>query len=294
MKKIRLFAVVGPTATGKTEYGIRLAKQLDGEIISCDSMQIYKDVSIGTAKPDKTEMQGIPHHMMDIVDIGVKFSVAQYVSMARKCIADVTARGKTPIIVGGTGLYFNSLVDNIDFCEGAEDVRLRESLRQKAQNEGNEAVLSLLRAIDPETADKLHPNNLGRIIRAIEVYTTTGKTMSQAVMESRLAPSPYDPVIFGLTAQDRRVLYDRIERRVDIMMQKGLEREALYVLRSAPGSTCAQAIGYKEFIPYFNNECDISAVAGAIKLNTRHYAKRQLSWFRRDDRIRWINIDGTE
>ncbi len=290
-ERIPLLVVVGPTASGKTGLSIRLAKALDGEIISADSMQVYKEMSIGTAKPTPEEQEGVPHHLVDVLGLGETFSVAQYAQRAREAIAGVHSRGKLPILTGGTGLYVNAVVDNITFSPAPSDEGLREELRRTAEREGNGAVLEILRGIDPETAATLHENNLGRVIRAIEVYRTTGVTMAEQVRRSRQEPSPYDVCIIGLSYGDRQALYDRIGLRVDQMLRDGLLEEAERILSSPLSVTSAQAIGYKELRGYFSGECSLEEAAENIKRETRRYAKRQLTWFRRDARIQWILCD---
>ncbi len=289
--RIPLLVVVGPTASGKTGLSIRLAKTLDGEIISADSMQTYREMSVGTAKPTPEEQEGIPHHLIDVLELSESFSVAQYVEQAREAICEIQGRSKLPIVVGGTGLYVNALVDHISFSPAASDETLREELRALAQEQGNAAVLEILRKIDPETASGLHENNLGRVIRAIEVYRTTGITMSEQVRRSREEPSPYDLCMIGLNYEDRSVLYDRIGQRVDQMLRDGLLEEARRVLNSPLSVTAAQAIGYKELRGYFDGTCSLEEATKNIKRETRRYAKRQLTWFRRDQRIQWILCD---
>lgn len=290
-KKIRVAAVVGPTASGKTALGVSLAKELDGEVISADSMQIYKGMDIATAKPTKEEMQGVLHHLMGFLDRGSAFSVADYVELAGKAIADVDSRGKLPIIVGGTGLYVSSLLENIKFAEIKGDEGLRRRLEQQAAERGNEYLFERLQACDPQTAAELHPNNLVRVIRALEVFELTGKRLSQFRAESRAEETPYDPVIIGLSYRDRQKLYDRINKRVDMMLEAGLIEEARSVYESGNMKTAGNAIGYKELIPYFENECTLEECIGKIKQETRRYAKRQLTWFRKNAEIHWVLLD---
>lgn len=290
-EKIKVVAIVGPTACGKTPLSIELAKRLDGEIISADSMQIYKEMNIGTAKPTREEMAGVPHHLVDFLEVNREFSVAEYVKLAKKCIFDVHARGKLPIIVGGTGLYVTSLLNDINFVEQNFDTTLRENLMQKLKNEGADSLLSELASFDAESAKKLHPNNVGRIIRAIELYHLTGVTMSEHVKNSKKIISPYNPIIFGLNYRNRATLYDRINARVDKMVELGLLDEARRILASDCSKTAMNAICYKELISHFNDECSLSDAIENLKMQTRRYAKRQLTWFRKDDRINWIFID---
>jgi tRNA dimethylallyltransferase len=290
-KKLPVLVVTGATASGKTALGIELAKLYDGEVVSADSMQIYKGMDIATAKPTLEEMQGIPHHLIDFVDRSETFSVADYVQLAYQTFEDIHSRGKLPIVVGGTGLYITSMMDNIQFAEVQSDENLRESLRLEAETLGNAYLLDRLRKVDPETAQTLHENNLGRIIRALEVYELTGKTMHQLKLESRSVETPYNWLAFGITFEDRSKLYDRINRRVDIMVENGLVEECLEVYRHGGLKTSHQAIGYKELIPYFENRVPLETCLETIKQETRHYAKRQMTWFRKDNRINWIISD---
>ncbi|MBR5808591.1 MAG: tRNA (adenosine(37)-N6)-dimethylallyltransferase MiaA [Clostridia bacterium] len=287
MRKIPLIVIAGPTASGKTALSVDITKAVGGEIVSADSMQIYKYMNIGTAKPTEEEKQGIPHHMMDFLEPEVNFSVADYCQMAGEIIRDIDSRGKIPVIVGGTGLYIDSLVNGVDFGEEQGDQKIREELAELAEKEGNEAVHKILEEIDPETAAKYHPNNLRRIIRAIEVYKTQGKTVSQKEKEEKI--SPYNVAYFCIN-WDREVLYDRINRRVDIMVEDGLVEEVKGLLKSDIDSKCTamQSIGYKEFYGYLNGESTLEEALETIKQSSRHYAKRQLTWFRRNKDIHWL------
>lgn len=289
--KIPLLAVVGPTASGKTSLGVNICKAIDGEVVSCDSMQIYKGMSIATAKPTAEEMQGIPHHLIDFAEPTEIFSVAKYCELAKKAIEDIHSRGKTPVLVGGTGLYYSSLVDNLTFLEEETDFAYREMLKARAEKEGAEVLLEELRAIDPESAQKLHPNNLGRVIRALEIYHTTGKTITEQNALSKAEPSPFDVKTICLDAKERQFIYDRINLRVDLMLEAGLLKEAETFFRSEAGRTAVQAIGYKELKPYFDGESTLEDCIDNLKMQTRRYAKRQLTWFRRDSRIKFFNID---
>lgn len=290
--KNKLIAVVGATASGKTDMGVMLAKEFDGEVVSADSMQIYKGMDIATAKPTKEEMQGIPHHLIDFLDRDVSFSVADYVKLANEKIFDIISRGKLPIIVGGTGLYIDSLLNNVKFSETKKDEEYCKSLEKFAEINGNEELHKILSEVDPESAVNIHPNNLVRVIRALEVYHTTGRKLSELKAESLSEESPYDSYIIGLNYSDRNILYDRINRRVDIMLQKGLveEAQALY-LESGKMKTASNAIGYKELIPYFEKKASLEECADIIRQETRHYAKRQLTWFRRNEKINWFMLD---
>ena len=282
MKKTKIITVVGPTASGKSEYALSLAEKLDGEIISGDSMQIYRGMDIGTAKPTPYEMRGIRHHLIDIAGIEEPFSVSKFVILAEKAIEDVSSRGKTPIIAGGTGLYIDTLVSGISLSETEEDEELREKLYKEAEEHGAEALHEKLKAIDEKSAESIHPNNIKRVVRALEIYYTTGMTKSELDEKSK-RESRYDAKTILLVPKERETLYSRIDARVDKMFERGLEEEvkglAQKGLRDCP--TASQAIGYKEFYPYFDGVCGVGAVKEAIKLNTRHYAKRQLTWFLR-------------
>ncbi len=288
--KQMLIVVCGPTASGKTELAVSLAELFDGEVVSADSMQIYKGISVATAKPSPEEMRGIRHHMIDFLDLSEEFSVADYVRLASDCIADIVSRDKIPIVCGGTGLYISSLINGISFDETCSSTELREELSELAEEKGGEYLLSILREFDPETADRLHPNNLMRIIRAIEVYKISGVTMTEANRLSQ-KESPYDPCLIGLNYSDRATLYERVNLRVDRMLENGLLEEAKMVLSREDVATAGQAIGYKEFKPYFSSESSLDDCIENVKRDSRRYAKRQLTWFRRDERINWIYRD---
>ena len=290
--KIPMICVVGPTASGKTALSIELAKRFNGEIVSADSMQIYKGMDIATAKPSLEEQNGVVHHLMDFWDVDKSFSVAQYCDLAKETISDIYNRGKLPVLVGGTGLYVDSLIDNRTFVDVDGDEELRNTLQKEYEQFGVEYLMDKLRAFDPESAKALEETrNPKRIIRAIEVFETTGITMSQHNANSRLKASPYKVVKIGLTATDRQFLYDRVNKRVDIMVENGLIDEAKIFLDMNINSTSAMAIGHKELIPYFKNEADIQTCLENLKMQTRRYAKRQLTWFRRDEAINWLCID---
>ena len=292
MDKIFLVAVCGPTASGKTRLAVDIAKEFGGEVVSADSMQIYKKLDIASAKPTEEEKQGIPHHLMDFLPPTEPFSVADYVEAARRVIADITGRGKLPVLCGGTGLYISSLIDNITFDDTACDYAYREELRQIAAEQGNGAVMEMLRKVDPECAARLHENNLSRVIRALEVYKLSGKTMTQVQAESRLVPSPYNPCMMMID-YDRETLYSRIDKRVDLMIEAGLLEEAEEFFTHKDYVTASQAIGYKELKPYFDGECSLTEAVENLKRETRRYAKRQLTWFRKDSRINRISADNT-
>ena len=291
-EKIPLVAVVGPTASGKTGLGIEIAKKYDGEIVSADSMQIYKYMDIATAKPTLQEMQGIPHHLIDFLSPDQSFSVADYVALAHQIIADIFNRGKLPVLVGGTGLYISSLLDNIEFTPSGSDEKLRAELSDICDREGIQKLLDMLGKFDPESAARLSAQkNKSRIIRAIEIYKTTGETMTESLKKSRMKETPYNDVRIGLTVCDRSFLYNRINSRVDYMIDSGLLNETRRIMQMNLGKTAKMAIGYKELIPYINGEVSYDDAINRLKMETRRYAKRQLTWFRRDNKINWLYID---
>ncbi len=287
--KIPLIVVAGPTASGKTALAIHLAEKFGGEVVSADSMQIYKKLNIGTAKPTPDEQKAVPHHMIDILDINESFSVVDYCSMAHKVIEDIVKRGHLPIIAGGTGLYIDSLVNDEDFSSAAENRALREELTLLAEKEGNEKVHEILSRLDPEAAKNLHPNNLKRVIRAIEIIKETGKSLSESIKREE-AESRYDALYFVLS-HDRKVLYDRIDKRVDMMVADGLVEEAKWLFETIENenATCLQAIGYKEFKGYFEGTVSLEEASEELKKDTRHYAKRQMTWFRRNERAKLLD-----
>lgn len=280
----KVIVISGPTASGKTALSVELAKRYDGEVVSADSMQIYTDMDIASAKPTLEEQRGIPHHLVGFLDPSESFSVADYVRLCGKCVSDILERGKTPIICGGTGLYISSFVDNLVFDDSQQDFEYREEMRKFAEEHGNAALLEKLREIDPETAETLHENNVGRVIRALEVYHTTGHTISQAKEMSRKTPSPYEFVMITLDFESRETLHKRINSRVDDMVRRGLVNEARRCFEQPNRPTAAQAIGCKELYPYFRGERSLDECIEELKLRTRQYAKRQLTWFRRDER----------
>lgn len=291
MEKTFVIAVAGPTASGKTELGVRLAEHYGGEVVSADSMQIYKKMNIATAKPTKEEMRGIPHHLIDFVEPTESYSVARYKTDAQNAIEDITSRGKLPIIVGGTGLYIDSLLENIEFFDAEVDESLRQKLYERAEAEGAEKLYSELSKIDPKSAEKIHSNNIKKVIRALEIYYATGRKISEQVDLSRLSGTPYECVIIGLTSKDRQYLYDRINRRVDKMLELGLLEEAREFYSVYGVKTANQAIGYKEILPYLQGEKSLGECVEHLKMQTRRYAKRQLTWFRRNEKIRFLSID---
>ena len=283
MSGIPVLVVVGPTASGKSAYAIEKAIQLGGEIISGDSMQIYRGMDIGTAKPTAEETCGIPHHLIDIADIDEPFSAARFVELAAVAIAEIRSRGKLPIIAGGTGLYIDTLISGTVLSATEDDPILRESLFRFAEENGAEALHARLMEVDPESACAIHKNNIKRVARALEIYYKTGRTKTELDKESRQSESLYAPHVVYIQPKERETIYERIDKRVDIMFERGLEAEvkSLYENGLKDTPTASQAIGYKEFYPYFEGLCDINAVKEAICLNTRHYAKRQLTWFNR-------------
>ncbi len=290
MAKPKIIGVVGPTASGKTDYAIRLAKERGGEVVSCDSMQIYRHMDIGTAKPTSEEMQGIPHHMIDIAEPEENFSVARFVKLARECMDDILERGKIPVLCGGTGLYFDSIINNLEFSEMETDEEYRQSLNALAEEKGCEFVHRMLREVDPRSADAIHPNNLKRVIRALEIYKVSGKPKSVLDREQRGEPL-YEGEIFGLS-RPRDVLYDRINRRVDIMMEQGLleEVKTLLSMGISPKATSMQAIGYKELVWYLDGTLTLKEAVDKIKQESRRYAKRQITWFKRNPDIIWLEM----
>lgn len=287
--KPKVIVIVGPTASGKTALSIELAKRIDGQIISADSMQIYKYMDIGTAKPTKEEKQGIKHYLMDFLEPNVRFSVAKYKELAEEAIEEILKNNKTPIIVGGTGLYINSLVDGIKFSNIKTDLEYREFLKQRAEKEGLEVLYNEVKQIDPIAAEKISVNDFKRISRVLEIYKATGKNITYQNEMSRAEEVKYDYIMFGISL-DRQYLYDRINKRVDIMVENGLVQEVEEILSMYDEfPTAMQALGYKEVIPYLNGEVSKQDMIDKIKMESRRYAKRQLTWFRRDTRINWLN-----
>lgn len=284
----KIIVVSGPTASGKTALAVELARRYGGEVISADSMQIYTDMDVASAKATPKEQRGIPHHLMDFLDPSESFSVADWVKLAGECADDILRRGKTPVICGGTGLYISSFVDNLQFDDSVCDYEFREEMRRFAEENGAAALLEKLREVDPETAAELHENNVSRVIRALEVYKTTGHTIAQAKRASRMKPSPYQFILLTLDFEERSQLHERINRRVDQMMALGLEQEARSCFEQPNRPTAAQAIGCKELYPYFRGERTLEECVEELKLRTRQYAKRQLVWFRRDKRFHRI------
>jgi tRNA dimethylallyltransferase len=287
-----VIVIVGPTASGKTRLSIELAEALNGEIISADSMQVYKYMDIGTAKPDAEEMSGIRHYMIDEITPSEEFSVARYRELALNYISHILGNSKQPIIVGGTGLYINSLIYNINFSESISDWDYREELKKEAQEKGNIYLYNRLLEVDPEGAKRIHQNDIKRVIRALEVYKNTNRTISYHQQQSRLEPPPYKYLIFGLR-MDREKLYKRIENRVDAMFEKGLiaEVKKLSNLGYDKKTVAMQGLGYKEVLCYLGGEATLEETKNIIKRDTRRYAKRQITWFKRIEDIVWLDID---
>ena len=292
LSKPRVVAVGGPTASGKTALSVALARAFDGEIINADSMQIYKNLDVGTAKPSAEERQGIPHYLLDFLSPETPYSVADFTASADPLIRDITARGRLPLVVGGTGLYITSLLSGMAFAPEKTDPAIRARLQARADTEGGAAIYAELQRIDPDYAAQVHPNNLPRVIRALELFEATGRRMSDQRREARPAEAPYHALCLCLTCRDRAVLYSRIDRRVDEMVENGVLDEArqVYDHRDAY-RTAAQAIGYKEFFPYFEGTANLTECTERLKQATRNYAKRQLTWFRRQNDAAWLYLD---
>lgn len=290
--KQKLVVVAGPTASGKTRLAIEIAKRFNGEIVGADSMQIYKYMNIGTAKPTAEERTEVPHHMIDFLEPDAPYSVAEYTEDAHKVIAEIASRGKLPVMCGGTGLYINSVVDDVTFGDFETDYALREELQKIAEAEGTQKLLDMLAEFDPESAQRLHPNNLRRIIRAIEFYKVTGTTISAHQKMTKERESRYEPIMLSI-AWDRQELYDRINKRVDIMLDEGLFDEVRDMTERGYTKqlNSMQGIGYKEVMDCMNGLMTCEEAVELIKQSSRRYAKRQLTWFRRDARINWVSAE---
>ncbi len=286
----KVVCVVGPTGCGKTKMGVLLAKTFGGEVVSCDSMQIYRGMTIGTAAPTVEEMEGVKHHMVGVAEPTEDYSAARYALEARVCVDDILARGKLPIIVGGTGLYMDALLRDHGFAAGESGGKVREALYDRLAREGIEPLWRELETVDAESAQRLHKNDEKRILRALEVYYETGKTISQHNEETKDAPLRYEPVYIGLAYRDREKMKEIIDLRVDKMMEEGLLEEVKTLLASGVPrtATALQAIGYKECLAYFAGEASAEEAAAEIKLRSRQYAKRQLTWLRRNDSVHWF------
>ncbi|MCQ4085633.1 tRNA (adenosine(37)-N6)-dimethylallyltransferase MiaA [Saccharibacillus sp. JS10] len=292
--KPKLLVLIGPTAVGKTKLSIELAKAFSCEIISGDSMQVYRGMNIGTAKISKAEMEGVPHHLIDIHEPDEPFSVSEFQERCTQLIPEITARGNLPFIVGGTGLYVESLCYQYEFAESGSDEEFRLEQAAFATEFGNEALHDKLRIIDPESAQRLHPNDTRRVIRALEIHKLTGETLSQQLSRQKKT-TPYDLCLIGLT-MDRQMLYNRIEERIDHMMEQGLieEVQKLQAQGYTPDMVSMQGLGYKEIWPYLNEAATLEETVYLLKRDTRHFAKRQLSWFRHMHDIQWVDVSGPE
>ena len=288
--KQKLVILTGPTAVGKSKLSIELAKRIGGEIISADSMQVYKYMNIGTDKISKEKMGGVPHHLIDFLEPTEDFNVFMFQKLVKEKIAEIAARGNVPVLVGGTGFYIQAVLYDIDFTETDEDDKVRTLLEKRAAKEGAHVLFEQLKQVDPESADIIHENNVKRVIRALEYYEKTGKPISEHNREQHEKVSPYDFRYFVLT-DDRKTLYSRIDKRVDQMMEEGLLQEVkdLEKLNIPKTATSMQSLGYREIIGYLNGEYDLDRAVYLIKLNTRHFAKRQLTWFRREKDVIWID-----
>lgn len=291
MEKIKIVTVVGPTASGKTSLAVKLAQIFDGEVISADSMQVYKGMDIATAKPDEKEMCGIPHHLISIISPDEEFSVSRFKEMAENKAKEISSRGKLPILAGGTGLYVDCFLNNTTFLDNTKNDEVRAFLQSRLEKEGNESLYNELLQKDPEAAEKIHPNNSLKIIRALEIFYSSGSTLTQQNVQSHENESDFESLVIGLNALDRNVLYDRINLRVDMMIEAGLVEETKKFFETKTASTACQAIGYKELKPYLDGVLSLEEAADNLKQATRRYAKRQLTWFRRNEKIKWLNID---
>ena len=293
MESKRPFVIItGPTASGKTALSIELAKQIGGEIISADSMQVYRHMDIGSAKVTKEEMDGVPHHLIDVLEPSEEFNVVRFQEMARKAMEEIYERGKIPIIAGGTGFYIQALLYDIDFTETDENNSIREELEQKARTEGASALHAMLKEIDPESAEAIHENNVKRVIRAIEFYRQTGKKISDHNRQEREKSSPYQ-FLYYVIDLPRELLYSRIEQRVDQMIEQGLVEEvkALQAMGCTRDMVSMQGLGYKEILDYLNGQLTLDEAVYVLKRDTRHFAKRQLTWFRRERDVRWLELE---
>lgn len=291
-EKIRVIAIVGPTASGKTALSVEVAKSFGGEVISADSMQIYKGMDIATAKPTTEEMQGVKHHMVDFLSPSDEFSVANFVDMAHKAALEINLRGNVPVIAGGTGLYIDNFLSGTKFIEGETDLALRAQLFERLEEEGIDSLLNELKEVDFESYERLKPlRNPKRVVRALEIFKSTGLTMTEQNKLSVPKEKPYEAVKIGLDFKNRQALYDRINYRVDLMAESGLVKEAEDFFSAAASSTAVQAIGYKELEPFFKGEAELESCLDSLKQATRRYAKRQLTWFRRDESTHWFYVD---
>ncbi len=290
MKK-KIIVIVGPTASGKTALGVHIAEKFNGEVVSADSMQIYKGMDIATAKPTNSEMRGIAHHLIGFVDQAEKYSVSSFCKDASVAVNDIVSRNKLPVMVGGTGLYIDSFITATEFLEDASSERIREQLKNELTERGIDDMYAELTAIDPECVSVIHKNNTVRVLRALEVYRTTGKTITEQKRLSHLNESEYEPLFIGIGFKNREVLYERINNRVDLMLENGLLDEARRFFTEFHSCTAVSAIGYKELKPYIDGVASLSACVETLKRETRKYAKRQLTWFRRNSDINWLYLD---
>lgn len=294
MKKTKVIVIVGPTASGKTSLGIHIAKQFGGEVISGDSMQIYKKMDIATAKPTAEEMDGVKHHLIGFVNPQDEYSVASFCEDAKKAVSEIKEKGKVPIIVGGTGLYIDSFINNITFFQDASSEKIREELYNELNEFGIEKLYNELISVDSEAAKKIHPNNEVKVIRALEIYRTTGKNLTEQNEQSHQSEREYEPLYIGISYKDREKLYDRINKRVDIMLENGLLDEAKEFYKEYASKTAVKAIGYKELKPFIDGEKTLEECINHLKQSTRRYAKRQLTWFNRNEKINWVYPDTYE
>lgn len=290
-KLIKIINIVGPTASGKTKLGVEIAKIFGGEVISADSMQVYKEFDILSAKPSPEEMQGVQHHLVDCIPVSQEYSVSEFVSQASEAIKSVSEKGSIPVLVGGTGLYVDSLLRGMSF---EKDSSRNDSKRDELFRLENEELMAILRKIDKTSAEKIHPNDKKRLVRAIEFFYCSGYPISEQTKKSKLANSPYLACRIGLNFKDRNILYDRINRRVEKMFESGMVEEVRKVSESEISKTAQAAIGYKELLPYINGKCTLEEAKENLKQASRRYAKRQLTWFRRDEKINWIYVDELE
>ncbi len=290
MKK-KAIVVVGATASGKTDLGVHIAKKFNGEVISADSMQIYKGMDIATAKPTTEEMDGIKHHLIDFVDVKNQYSVSNYCADAKVVFDKVVESNKLPVIVGGTGLYIDSFLSNTRFLEAASSDAIRQELLIEAEKNGIESLYEQLKIIDPDAAENIHPNNTVRVIRALEIYKTTGKTLTEQNKLSHTVESDIEPLYIGINYSDRENLYKRINLRVDFMLEAGLLEEAKEFLKLNPSKTAFNAIGYKELKPFIDGDLSFDVCVENLKKETRRYAKRQITWFKRNRNINWVYAD---
>lgn len=291
MKKTKIIVIVGPTASGKTSLGVHVAKEIGGEVVSGDSMQIYESMNIATAKPTVEEMQGVKHHLIGFVNPEDEYSVASFCEDAKKAVEEITSKGKIPVLVGGTGLYIDSFINNTTFFETSGSKAVREKLYEELKEFGIEKLYQELLAVDSKAAEKIHPNNEVRVIRALEIYRTTGQTLTEQNRRSHDEESEYEPLYIGIAYKDREKLYERINKRVDLMLEAGLLEETRAFYEKYPSQTAINAIGYKELKPFLDGNKSLEDCVSHLKQATRRYAKRQLTWFNRNEKINWIYPD---